>query len=642
MAIVSKLASGRNLGFYAAQLLCAAAAMRILSDLMHRRQTTATTKRRSHRASPGRSGGGGGESEEPIKLDRVFWRRFCSLLGLTFPGYFTFEFGGAMLLVVLFYLRTQLTLLFAAVVGRNGRFLVERKIKSFLFSVADIGLLAIPGTVLQIGVQYIKMMVQQRMRDNLQTALNKEYLQGNTVYMIATQSAIIDNPDHRMVQDANQFCKSVAHLFRALFKPILDVVTLSLELSKRGGFAAPGFLMSYYFLVATGMSVLLPNFAQLTAVSQQKEGNLRTKQYQLINHAEEIAFYNGEDIEREQTGRLMRSLIRHEYKIKRSKFVSGFSDSLLIKYGASLVGYLVCSLVAYDQRDLMSKGELTQMYLQNVQLYVPFSGALGRILLIHKRVGSLCGSVHRLGELREKLERISAMNARNALANVRYEAETVAWSNIEIVSPGGLSILRDFSLTVTPGKHTLIMGNNGSGKSSLLRVLCGLWLPAKGMVTLPTKTDALMCMPQRTYLPPGSLRALLTYPTAVEDATKEAPERAFVPDELIVETAHAFGLGGMMEREGGLGAEKNWEQVLSGGERQRVALVRVVLHKPQFAFLDECTSAISQDDEPYFYGLLQKAGVTLITVSHRETLRSLHRAVVQLDGEGGCSISEGS
>ncbi|KPA81144.1 glycosomal transporter (GAT2) putative (GAT2) [Leptomonas pyrrhocoris] len=639
MPVASKLASGRNLGFYAAQLLCAAAALRIMSDLIQRRKSGATPKRRSRHSSPSRTSGSD-EGEEPIKLDRVFWRRFCSLLGLTFPRLVTFESGGAMLLVVLFYLRTQLTLLFAAAVGRNGRFLVEGKIKLFLFSVADIGLLAIPGTVLQIGVQYIKMMVQQRMRDNLQAALNKEYLQGNTVYMIATQSSIIDNPDHRMVQDANQFCKSVAHLFRALFKPILDVVTLSLELAKHGGFAAPGFLMSYYFLVATGMAVLLPNFAQLVAVSQQKEGNLRTKQYQLINHAEEIAFYNGEDIEREQTGRLLRSLIRHEYKIKRFKFMSGFSDNLLIKYGASLVGYLVCSLVAYDQRNLMSKGELTQMFLQNVQLYVPFSGALGRMLLIHKRVGALCGSVHRLGELREKLDRINAMNARNALANVRYAESVVAWSNIEIISPAGICIVRDFSLTVVPGKHTLIMGSNGSGKSSLLRVLSGLWLPAKGIVTIPSGTNALMCLPQRTYLPSGSLRALLTYPSAVEDAARESPETAFVSDEVIIDAAHSFGLGGMMEREGGLDASKNWEQVLSGGERQRVALVRVLLHRPLFAFLDECTSAISQDDEPYFYDLLQKAGVTVITVSHRETLRKLHRAVVLLDGEGGYSVSE--
>ncbi|KAK7202034.1 glycosomal transporter (GAT2) [Novymonas esmeraldas] len=638
MVVASKLASSRFLGLYAVQLLCLAAAVRILNDIVYRRRSGSggNAKHRSRRSSPSRGSGG---EDDTIKMDSAFWRRLRSLLRLCVPHLVSLEFGGVLLLLALFYLRTHLTLLFARVVGRNGRFLVERNTKAFLFSVADIGLLAIPGTILQIGVQYVKIMTQQRLRDNLQAALHKEYLKGNTIYMIATQSAVIDNPDHRLTQETNQFCKGVAGLFRALFKPILDVVTLSLELSKRGGFAPPGFLLSYYLLVATCMSVLLPNFGQLVATSQQKEGNLRTKHHQLISHAEEIAFYNGEELEREHAGRLLRSLVRHEYKIKRTKWLSGFSDSLFIKYGASLVGYLVCSLVVLDQRDLMTKGELTQLYLQNVQLYVPFSGAIGRMLLMHKQIGALCGSVHRIGELREKLERINALNERSEVANVVYVEDQVRWTDVDIVSPAGICLLRDFNLTVTPGRHTLIMGSNGSGKTALMRVLSGLWPLAKGGVALPPAAASLMCLPQRTYLPPGSLRALLTYPCVTEDARGGVPERAFVADDAIVSAAVSFGLSSMMEREGGLDTSKNWEEVLSGGERQRVALVRVVLHRPQFAFLDECTSAISQDDEPYFYSLLQKAGVTLITVSHRETLRTLHPVVVYLDGEGGYQIS---
>lgn len=638
MAVASKLASNRFLGLYAAQLLCAAAVVRLLSDVVNRRRAgTAAPKHRSRRSSPTR--GGSGSEDDAIKMDRLFWKRLGSLLRLCIPRLVSLEFGGVLLMLALFYLRTHLTLLFARVVGRNGRYLVEHNTKAFLFSVADIGLLAIPGTVFQIGTQYVKIMTQQRLRDNLQAALHKEYLTGNTIYMIATQNAVIDNPDHRLTQETHQFCKGVAGLFRALFKPILDVVTLSIELSRRGGFAPPGFLISYYLLVATCMSVLLPNFGQLVATSQQKEGNLRTKHHQLISHAEEIAFYNGEELEREQTGRLLRSLIRHEYKIKRTKWLSGFSDSLFIKYGANLVGYLVCSLVVFDQRNLMSKGELTQLYLQNVQLYVPFSSAIGRMLLMHKQVGALCGSVHRIGELREKLERINAMSERSDVLNVLYADGEVRWSDVDIVSPGGLSLLRDFTLGVTPGRHTLIMGSNGSGKTALMRVLSGLWPPAKGTVTLPISADALMFLPQRTYLPPGSLRALLTYPSVPQAAHDGVPEEAFVADDAITSAVVAFGLNTMMDREGGLDAAKNWEEVLSGGERQRVALVRVLLHRPQFAFLDECTSAISQDDEPFFYSLLQKAGVTLITVSHRETLSKLHPVVVFLDGEGGYRVT---
>ncbi|CAJ1011767.1 putative ABC transporter transmembrane region 2/ABC transporter [Leishmania naiffi] len=639
MAVVSKLASSRFLGFYALQLLCLTAAVRILNAVLCRRRAgSGSTKHRSHRSSS--SYVSGSDDEDTIRMNRIFWERLGSLLRVCIPRFVSLEFGSVLLMLTLFYLRTRLTLLFARVVGRSGRFLVEHNKKAFCFCVADIGLLAIPGTILQVGLKYVKIMTQQRLRDNLQAALHKEYLKGTTVYMISTQNATIDNTDHRLTQETDQFCRSVAGVFRALFKPILDVVTLSIELSKHGGPSPPAFLISYYLFIATCMSVLLPNFAQLVATSQQKEGNLRTKHHQLISHAEEIAFYNGEEIECEHVGRLLRSLIRHEYKIKRTKWLTGCSDSLFIKYGASIVGYLLCSLVVVDQCHLMSKGELTQLYLQSVQLYVPFSEAIGQILLMHKQLGALCGSVHRIGELRERLERINALNVRSEMDNVVYSDDLVQWAHVDIVSPAGVSVLRDFNLTVTPGRHTLIMGSNGSGKTALMRVLSGLWPLAKGRVTLPTAPESFMCLPQRTYLPPGSLRAVLTYPYVTEDTCNGKSEQAFVPDEVIMSAATSFGLSTMMDREGGLNASENWEEVLSGGERQRVALVRVLLHRPKFAFLDECTSAISQDEEPFFYSLLQKAGVTLISVSHREALRKLHRVVIFLDGEGGYQVSE--
>ncbi|KAG5495158.1 hypothetical protein JKF63_02212 [Porcisia hertigi] len=637
MAAVSKLASPRFLGVYAAQLLCLVAAIRILNAVVRRQRAgVLNTKHRSRRSSPLRASGSG--EDDAIQINCLFWKRLRFLLRLCIPRLISLEFGGVLLMMTLLYLRTHLTLLFARVVGRNGRYLVERNLKAFFFSVADIGLLAIPGTILQIGVQYVKIMTQQRLRDNLQSALHKEYLKGNTVYMIATQNATIDNTDHRLTQETSQFCKSIAGVFRSMFKPVLDVLTLSVELSKHGGLASPAFLVSYYLLVATCMSVLLPNFAQLVATSQQKEGNLRSKHHQLISHAEEIAFYNGEELEREEAGRLLRSLIRHECKIKWTKWLSGCSDGLFIKYGASLVVHLVCSLVIIDQRHLITKGELAQLYLQSVQLYTPFSAAIGQILLMHKQIGALCGSVHRIGELCERLERINALSMRNEVANVTYSDDLVQWTGVDIVSPTGVGLLRDFSLAVTPGRHTLIMGSNGSGKTALLRVLAGLWPVAKGSVTLPKAHESLMCLTQRTYLPPGSLRALFTYPRVAQDARGGNPVGAFLSDEAIMSAAISFGLDSVMSRDGGMDASENWEEVLSGGERQRVALARVLLHRPQFAFLDECTSAISQDEEPFFYSLLQKAGVTLITVSHREALRKMHRVIVSLDGEGGYRV----
>ncbi|GET91941.1 abc transporter, putative [Leishmania tarentolae] len=193
MAAVSKLTSSRFLGFYAMQLLCLAAAVRIIGAVVRRQRTlSGGTKHRSRRCNPLRVGGS--SKDDTVKMDRIFWERLLSLLRLCIPRFVSLEFGGVLLLLTLFYLRTHLTLLFARVVGRNGRYLVERNTKAFIFSVADIGLLAIPGTILQIGVQYVKIMTQQRLRDNLQAALHKEYLKGNTIYMIATQGASMTTP----------------------------------------------------------------------------------------------------------------------------------------------------------------------------------------------------------------------------------------------------------------------------------------------------------------------------------------------------------------------------------------------------------------------------------------------------------------
>lgn len=638
MAVVSRQITGGALGVRAAQLICLAAVIRLLSELVRRRRSAygSSSLRRLQRSEKA--------AEKSVEIDANFWRRLFALLRMAMPRLVSVEFAGVVFLTFLFYLRTRLTLLFARTVGRNGRYLVERDVKAFLFGVADVGLLAIPGSILHVGVQYVKMMVQQRLRDNLQAALHKEYLKGSNVYVIATQGSMIDNPDHRITVEAQQFCKGIATLFQSFFKPTLDVITLTMELSRQGGYAPPAFLISYYLFVATCMSALLPSFSTMIAASQEKEGNLRSKHHQLISHAEEIAFYGGEDIEREHTGRLLRSILRHEVRIKEAKWVSGLLDTLFIRYGSSLIGYLVCSLVTYEQRDLVSKPELTQLYLQSVQLYIPLSSAIGRMLLMHLRISALCGCVQRLGEMHEMFQRIGAMNDRCDSGNISYADDEIRFIDVDVVSPAGMELVRNFSLSTRSGVHTLILGCNGSGKTSLMRLIMGLWPLRSGKLVLPRNPHDLMCMSQRTYLPLGSLRTVLTYPSVMEqpDSANQNNRNSSIngfDDAAILSAASLVGLSAMLEREGGLDAIKTWEEVLSGGERQRVALTRVLLHRPKFVFLDESTSAVSQDDEPYLYAQLQKAGVTLITVSHRASLRSMHQVVVELDGEGGYRVS---
>lgn len=620
MAALSKPRCNGVLGFFSVQLLCISVLIRVVQSLVARKGAKRTRRHRDY---------------EDVQLDGRFFRRLIPLLRICVPGIFTLEFGGVFALTSLLLLRTKLTLLMARTIGQNGRLLVEKKTKEFLFGVADIALLSIPGTVINVLVQYCKSMLQQRFRDNLQGALQSEYLRGNNAYVIATQNGL-DNPDHRIAEDSKVFCNELTDLFQSVLKPLLDVVTLSMALSKTGGYGAPGLLGSYYVLVGTLMATALPNFAGLVATSQEKEGNLRATHSQLVQHAEEVAFYGGEELEREHADRLLKSITRHELLIKKVKWWSGLMDSLLIKYGAVCVGYIVCGAVTLDQKDFLTKPELTQVYLQSSQLYMPLSVAIGKLLLLHKKVGALCGSAHRVGELREVLHQVTEISL-SVLAenyNVKEGSDKIVFSHVDITAPNGTILIRDLDLEIKRGRHLLVMGSNGSGKSALIRTLSQLWPLQYGTITKPSDED-IMFLPQKAYLPPGTLRAQMVYPLTEAEAAAKG-----ITDDDIIEFTTTLGLSQVLEREGGLDSAKNWHEVLSGGECQRVALVRVMVHKPAFAFLDECTSAVSQDDEPRLYAHLQNMGVTLISVSHREALKPLHDQLLELDGEGGYRVKD--
>ncbi len=191
--------------------------------------------------------------------------------------------------------------------------------------------------------------------------------------------------------------------------------------------------------------------------------------------------------------------------------------------------------------------------------------------------------------------------------------------HLTLLTPGGgRTLISDVSANASALEPLLVQGPSGTGKTSLMRALAGIWREGSGTVTRPALSDV-MFLPQRPYMILGSLRDQLTYPRA-----------AGVSDEQLLDALRTVNLSDLCDRFGGLGAEMHWADVLSPGEQQRLAFARLLLNRPRYAFLDEATSALDVANEQLMYDLLNQRSIPYLSSGHRPTLLRFHRNVLEL------------
>lgn len=228
--------------------------------------------------------------------------------------------------------------------------------------------------------------------------------------------------------------------------------------------------------------------------------------------------------------------------------------------------------------------------------------------------------VDRLTGFEEDMARVQSAGSQSHVERLESTDGTLRLEPLEVDLPDGRPILKPLELTLAPGTNVLIKGVSGSGKSTLLRALAGIWPFARGKVVLPPQEN-LMFIPQRPYLPLGTLRDAVLYP-----GTRE------FSDEVLKETLDLCRIGYLACH---LQEEGDWSHVCSIGEQQRLAFARALLYEPQWLFMDESTSALDEETEKALYQVLAERlpGTTLVSVGHRSTLLRYHQRVLALNKE---------
>lgn len=477
--------------------------------------------------------------------------------------------------------------------------------------------------------------------------IHSKYLSNMTFYSLSALDDRIKNADQLITVDVSRFSNSLAELYSNLAKPILDMIIYNYSLSRSVG-GEGLFMMSLLVQVSANvMRVLTPPFGKYVAEEARLEGEFRFQHSRLIDNSEEIALYYGHEAEKDTLDKGYFTLIKHVNRILRRRFYHALMEDFVIKYFWGALGLMLCSVPVFFKvpgQTLQGMGDRTESFVTNRRMLLSSSDAFGRVMFSYKEITELAGYTSRVSTLLEVMDDIQAGHFEKKLVSSAgtdenaavlqgrgevIESTDIEFIDVPIISPNGDVLVRKLNFTVKRGEHLLIVGPNGCGKSSLFRILGGLWPIYGGTVRKPPFED-IFYIPQRPYLSCGTLRQQIIYP----DSLREMRDKGVTDADLLrilgtVEIEH------IVDRVGGWDAEEEWRDVLSGGLQQRVAMARLFYHAPKYAILDECTSSVTLEIEKAMYDNAKALGITLMTVSHRRSLWKYHQNILQFDGQGG-------
>ncbi|KAI8336528.1 ABC transporter transmembrane region 2-domain-containing protein [Chlamydoabsidia padenii] len=620
-------------------------------------------KGQQHRSTTNPKTKYGKTSSHKVGVNSRFVEQMKRLLPICIPGLVSKECGLLVVLATVLIVRTWLDIWFSGFNGSVVKAIVSRNRKSFIAKIIfEFGLMMWPMSIVNNSLKLTISALSLCFRERLTKHAHNQYLSGITFYKVSHLDNRLHNADQLLTQDIDKFSDNLSHLYSDIAKPVVDIFLFAYKLGEAIGNEAPFHMIAYFIMSGVLLRAFSPPFGRYTAIEQKLEGDFRFTHSRIIAHSEEVALYGGGEREKEFVNNGFQKIINHVRKVYTLRFLNGIFDSVLVKYCATMTAYYLLARPVFDPSYATKHMgavnddpiKLMEDYSRNSSFLINLSQAVGRLILTGRDLTRFAGYTSRVAELFDVLADLRAGKYTRTLVSeedgVSMESQVVdlnemkgrlivqdgviIFDKVPIVTPNNDVLLKELSFKVNQGMNTLVSGPNGCGKSSLFRILGNLWPLFGGTLVKPAAKN-LFYVPQKPYMALGNFRDQVIYP----DTHAEALEKGYT-DDILVDLLDIVHLSYLVEREGGWDAVQDWNDVLSGGEKQRVAMARLFYHEPQFAILDECTSAVSVDIESLLYEHARKAGITLFTVSHRTSLIRHHEFLLRFDGEGHYEFRE--
>ncbi|MBB3397417.1 ABC transporter ATP-binding protein/permease [Rhizobium sp. BK060] len=520
--------------------------------------------------------------------------------------------------------------IFDALEQHNGRTV-------YLLSVVFLPLVL--GTIILVTAQVaLRMMIQRRWRSWLTTAVIARWLANGRYYQLNLIGGDHKNPEARISEDLRIATEAPVDFIAGVISAFLSASTFIVVLWTIGGamhltiasstVTIPGFLVItavlYAAITSSSMAVIGRNFVHVSEVKNQAEAEFRYTLTHVRENGESIALLGGEEEERSDLDKTFTNVLRQWALLARQHM-----RTTLVSQGSSLFAPVVPVLLCAPK---FLEGSMTLgQVMQAASAFAIVQSAFGWLVDNYPRLADWNACARRIASLMMSLDGLERAEQSNDLGRIkRGETEgdvMLSLSDLSVSLDDGTAVVKETQVEIEPSERVLVAGESGSGKSTLVRAIAGLWPWGDGSVNFHADMQLFM-LPQRPYIPAGTLRRAVAYPGAADSWTLDKIKAAL--DKV--------GLDYLIDK---IEEDAPWDQTLSGGEKQRLAFARLLLHNPDIIVLDEATSALDEKSQDKMMEMVihELPKVTIISVAHRAELEAFHSRKITLERrEGGAKL----